>query len=91
MRVGKLIGLGFAIAVVLAAIVVGVVLVPASDGPPSRPSAPVSTGHCAFGSFSNAPWNVPCASWRPYGPESPFNRRLPASPRLEPNSAAIVA
>ncbi len=47
-------------------------------------------GPCAFGSFSNSPWNVPCASWRPYGEESPFNRRLPAAPRLEPNSAAIV-
>jgi hypothetical protein len=46
---------------------------------------------CAFGSFSNRPWNVPCASWRPYGEASPFNRRLPPSPRLEPNSAAIVA
>ena len=91
MRIGKPIGLGFATAVFLAAIVVGAVLVSASNGPPSRPSAPASTGPCAFGSFSNQPWNVPCASWRPYGPASPFNRRLPASPRLDPNSAAIVA
>jgi hypothetical protein len=45
---------------------------------------------CAFGSFSNQPWNVPCASWRPYGAESPFNRRLPAAPRLDPNSANVV-
>jgi len=89
-RAGKLIRLGFATALVLAAGVVAVVLLRASEASPSRPPAPASTGPCTFGSFSNQPWNVPCASWRPYGDQSPFNRRLPPSPRLDPSSAAIV-
>jgi hypothetical protein len=85
-RVAKLIGLACA-----AAAAVGAGLgcgggSPAPDSPLAR-----STGPCAFGSFSNQPWNVPCASWRPYGPASPFNRRLPAAPRLDPNSAKVVA
>lgn len=32
----------------------------------------------------------PDACWRPYGPESPFNRPIPDRPRLDPRSAAIV-
>jgi hypothetical protein len=30
------------------------------------------------------------ACWRPYADQSPFNRRLPASPRLHPDSVGIV-
>jgi hypothetical protein len=33
----------------------------------------------------------PPACWRPYSDESPFNRRVPARPRLRRDSAAIVA
>lgn len=32
----------------------------------------------------------PPACWRPYAPTSPFNRKLPANPRLAPDSAAVV-
>lgn len=47
-------------------------------------------GPCAFGSFSNQPWNVPCAGWRSYGARSPFNRGVPPAPQLAANSAGIV-
>lgn len=43
----------------------------------------------AFGSFSTGNW--PAACWRPFGPQSPFNKELPANPRLSPDSAAIIA
>lgn len=85
-RVGKSIGLAFAATIVLAA-----GLGCGGGSPAPQLELPRSTGPCSFGSFSNEPWNVPCASWRPYGDASPFNRRLPAAPRLDPNSAAIVA
>jgi hypothetical protein len=41
-----------------------------------------------FGSFGVGKW--PGACWRPYGPSSPFNRPIPAAPRLAPESKAIV-
>lgn len=41
-----------------------------------------------FGSYHVGHW--PPACWRPYGPESPFNRTIPARPRLAPESTAIV-
>jgi hypothetical protein len=75
----------------VAALAIGAGVGCAGGLPPSALKLPRPTGPCTFGRFSNQPWNVPCASWRPYGPESPFNRRLPAAPRLDPNSAAIVA
>jgi hypothetical protein len=37
------------------------------------------------------PGSWPAGCWRPYGEASPFNRQLPASPRLDPDSAAIVS
>ncbi|MHB1836666.1 MAG: hypothetical protein ACYCXW_17090 [Solirubrobacteraceae bacterium] len=47
---------------------------------------------CAAGNgnrvFTIGVWPTGC--WRPYGPSSPFNERLPAHPQLLPNSAAIV-
>jgi hypothetical protein len=42
-----------------------------------------------LGSFSVGRW--PPACWRPYGSRSPFNTRIPAHPRLAPDSGAIVA
>jgi hypothetical protein len=39
-----------------------------------------------FGSFSVGNW--PPACWRPYGNSSPFNRPIPANPRLASESAA---
>ena len=41
-----------------------------------------------LGSFGPGNWPGPC--WRPYAETSPFNQRLPAVPRIDPNSAAIV-
>lgn len=35
--------------------------------------------------------NQPGACWRPYSASSPFNRPIPESPRLAPNSQAIVS
>jgi hypothetical protein len=54
------------------------------------PGAPSDPGSCpdAFGSFSKG--NLPGACWRPYSDASPFNQRLPQSPRLAENSSAMV-
>lgn len=45
-------------------------------------------GACTFGTFDVGNW--PGACWRPYSADSPFNQKLPANPRLTPNSAQIV-
>jgi hypothetical protein len=57
----------------------------------SRPATASATVGCQsqFGSFSVGKW--PPACWRPYGPRSPFNRPIPASPRLSGESGAIVS
>ncbi len=54
-------------------------------------SASADSSPCAqaFGAFSAS--NFPTACWRPYSSSSPFNRALPASPTIAPNSSAIVA
>jgi hypothetical protein len=39
--------------------------------------------------FAAGRW--PPACWRPYSPRSPFNRRIPANPKVDPDSSAIVA
>ena len=41
-----------------------------------------------FGPYGNRNW--PGACWRPYSADSPFNRRVPANPKLLSNSSAIV-
>jgi hypothetical protein len=41
-----------------------------------------------MGPFAAGRW--PGACWRPYATSSPFNRPLPASPRLASNSSAVV-
>ncbi len=43
----------------------------------------------AYGAFSVGAW--PPACWRPYAATSPFNRRVPADPALDPGSAEIAA
>jgi Concanavalin A-like lectin/glucanases superfamily len=43
---------------------------------------------CGLGTFRVGLW--PSACWRPYADSSPFNRRLPASPRVVANSSDIV-
>jgi hypothetical protein len=47
-----------------------------------------ATVSCGLGSFAAGDW--PTACWRPYADSSPFNRPVPAGPRLLPNSTAIV-
>src|SRR5918994_1783202 len=37
------------------------------------------------------PGNWPSSIWRPFSDSSPFNKRLPSSPKLAPNSAQIVS
>jgi hypothetical protein len=55
---------------------------------PARVIATVSSCTPEFGSFGTGKW--PSACWHPYGPESPFNFQIPASPKLAAESAAIV-
>jgi hypothetical protein len=43
---------------------------------------------CRFGSFDSR--TLPGACWRPFGKESPFNRRVGSSPLLLASSAAVV-
>ena len=44
---------------------------------------------CGFGRFDVGAWPGGC--WRPYSAASPFNRPLPAAPRVAADSAAVVA
>jgi hypothetical protein len=46
------------------------------------------TRACKWGRLG--PRNLPGACWRPYGRRSPFNRELPAAPKLSSSSSAIV-
>ena len=50
--------------------------------------APTATVTCGLGSFDVGQWPTDC--WRPYADSSPFNRPLDASPRVVPNSVAII-
>jgi hypothetical protein len=69
---------------------------PPSDGGPKRgrpidppadppPADPPPAGCLPF---QVGDWPGPC--WRPFSDSSPFNRPMPADPRLTPNSSAIV-
>jgi hypothetical protein len=53
-------------------------------------STPAAGGSCqpAFGPFEVGSWPTGC--WRPYADSSPFNRPVPANPRLLSNSSAII-
>jgi hypothetical protein len=60
-----------------------------TDPSPSDPSPPAPDGcSSAIATFRAGSW--PGACWRPFGSTSPFNRPIPASPRLVGNSSAIV-
>ncbi|MHB1570258.1 MAG: hypothetical protein ACYC0H_13780, partial [Solirubrobacteraceae bacterium] len=56
---------------------------------PQPPSIKVPAVTCNHPPPSE-PALAPTTCWRPYGPSSPFNRTIPASPPLVSNSAAIV-
>jgi hypothetical protein len=64
---------------------------PPEDPPPPPPAEdpPPPMGDCGWGSFSEL--NPPGGCWRPYTAQSPFNRGVPAGPRLVSNSSAIVS
>ena len=81
--------------VLIAAIVLGAVAAALAMGARDEPShvtgsraaAPACPGpRAAFG-----PGNHPPACWRPYAATSPFNRVVPAGPRLAANSGAVVS
>jgi hypothetical protein len=62
---------------------------PAVQPVPEAPAPSNATpGACTFGTFDVGNW--PGACWKPYGPSSPFNQKLPANPRLTSNSPQIV-
>ncbi len=58
--------------------------------PHSHAATPVfESVNNGYGTFKAGNW--PGSNWRPYSDNSPFNQILPASPKLDPNSAAIVS
>jgi len=62
------------------------------SSPPISTAPAPSTGPswtCGWGGFKAGTWPTSC--WCPYGDSSPWNQPLPASPKLNPNSAAIVS
>ncbi len=63
------------------------VLVVATLGAASDHAAGAGDADCGFGTFGSGRWPASC--WRPYGPDSPFNR-VPPDPTPVPNSQAIV-
>lgn len=72
----------------LAAVVVLGALCAAVLADPSR-AAPGVLAH-GYGGFSSAAGDYPGGLWRPFAERSPWNRRLPASPRVLRNSRAMV-
>jgi hypothetical protein len=58
---------------------------PRPEASQTQPAGPCGPTH---GPFFAGHWPGGC--WRPYGPSSPFNQRLPASPRVAPGSTAMV-
>ena len=62
------------------------VLRPATQG--GARTAPAAPCNATLATAGPGAW--PSGCWRPYADSSPFNQPLPASPRLLPNSSAIV-
>jgi hypothetical protein len=58
------------------------------DSPRAGIGAYAPRGHDCEPPFRAGRW--PDACWRPYGAASPFNQRLPAQPRLSPDSRRVV-
>ncbi len=68
-----------------------IVAPPTTPTPPTTtPTPPSSTqpGSCTLQSVPEG--TDPGACWRPFSAASPFNQTLPASPKVSPNSSAIV-
>ena len=62
---------------------------PPSPTPEPTPPPPSTNPGCTFGRFAVGNW--PGACWRPYAASSWLNTPLPSSPKLVPNSGAMVA
>ena len=64
---------------------------PATDAPKAdaAPADADATSGCPTGPFGAGDYWPP-ACWRPFASSSPFNTKLPASPKLLANSSAIV-
>jgi hypothetical protein len=65
-----------------------VLLLAASLGAALQLAAGAANGDCGVGTFGGGRWPPSC--WRPYGPQSPFNRPVPPDPTPLANSQAIV-
>jgi hypothetical protein len=54
--------------------------------------APVTDSTCSTSSLDTISMNnLPEACWRPFSDQSPFNKQIPASAKIEPRSSEIVA
>ncbi len=63
---------------------------PGGGAPPTGGGAPPGTAGCTlYGPYHAG--NRPPACWKPYAATSPFNRPIPSTPRVHPNSSAIVS
>jgi len=83
-RAAPTLALAAALYLVVAASHLGLI-VPTAQAADPLASVPCGPTVGAFGSLIRPP-----ACWRPYAATSPFNSALPASPRLDGRSAAIV-
>jgi hypothetical protein len=66
---------------------------PAGNGNAGNPDPGSTSSHnaaCGAGVGSFGPGAWPSACWRPYSDDSPFNRKLPSSPRLAGNSDQVI-
>lgn len=97
-RIGLLRRVGLSSAVVLASLVAVNASAAASKARPvghatrgTRAATLTSAAPCTMSLSSFGGLSRPSACWRPYASTSPFNRPLPASPKLVTNSAAVVS
>jgi hypothetical protein len=69
---------------------------PAGEAPMTTAAVTSASAIAAAGTSCTPAWgtfragNWPSACWRPYGPSSPFNVPIPASPRIYGESASII-
>lgn len=59
------------------------------SNPPDNPPRTEPGSGCELGSFGAE--TMPGSCWRPYSASSPFNKRIPAHPRIDPGSDRAVS